>query len=142
MKKKTLANLLIDVLKEWNSSYNITYTTDIRKTVTIDQSIKLQLVRIIQELLTNIHKHANASDINFMLRISNQYISIIMSDNGIGFNYKNNNGIGLQNIELRITHLKGVYKFKSSPNKGTRFIFLCDFHNFNDPLKKLTLCNS
>src|SRR5690606_35243121 len=31
--KKTLANLLIDVLKEWNSSYNITYTTDIRKTV-------------------------------------------------------------------------------------------------------------
>ena len=75
-------------------------------------------------MLNNIHKHAQASQVNLKLRITDKFIVLLVIDNGIGFNSSTvKNGIGLQNIALRADNLNAKYKYKSSKEKGTRFIF-------------------
>src|SRR5690554_4762609 len=121
--EKPLENILITILKNWKDFYITQYSIDVRTDKNIDKNIKLQLVRILQELLNNVHKHANATKVFLMLRITNNYIVMILKDNGIGFNAINNNGIGLKNIELRVDNLKAKYKFNTKKERGTRFIF-------------------
>lgn len=121
--EKPLENILITILKNWKDFYTTQYSIDVRTEKNIDKNVKLQLVRILQELLNNVHKHANATNVFLMLRITNNYIVMILKDNGIGFNSINNNGIGLKNIELRVDNLKAKYKFNTKNQKGTRFIF-------------------
>lgn len=122
--EKPLENLLLTILKSWKSFYKIQYIVDVRTNYIIHKTIKLQLVRILQELLNNIHKHAQASHINLIIRITDKYIVLLVKDNGVGFiNVTAKNGSGLHNIALRTDNLKAHYKYKSSKEKGTRFIF-------------------
>lgn len=123
--EKSLENVLQTILKNWESFYHIKTNIDVRYTITVDKNTKLQMVRVLQELINNIYKHAKASEIIFTLRITKKYISLILEDNGIGFNNKKViKGIGLQNIELRANNLNAHYKFKSIEEKGTSFIFV------------------
>src|SRR5690554_1079198 len=122
--EKPLENNLLTILKSWRSFYHIDHVVDVRTDRPINKTIKLQLVRILQELLNNVHKHAKASHVDLTLRITNKYIVLLVKDNGIGFNTTTvKNGIGLQNIALRTDNLNAQYKYKSSKEKGTRFIF-------------------
>lgn len=123
--EQPLENILLTILKSWKSFYNIEHVVDVRTDYPIDKSVKLQLVRILQELLNNVHKHAQASQVHLILRITNKYTVLLVTDNGIGFNTATvKNGIGLQNISLRSDNLNAQYKYKSLKEKGTRFIFL------------------
>ncbi len=123
--EKPLENILLTILKGWTNFYHINHVVDVRTHKAINKTIKLQLVRILQELLNNIHKHAKASHVDLTLRITDKYIVFLLKDNGIGFNSATvKNGIGLQNIALRTDDLKAKYKYKSCKEKGTHFIFL------------------
>lgn len=123
--EKSLENVLQTILKNWESFYHIKTNIDVRYALTVDKNTKLQMVRVLQELINNIYKHAKASEIIFTLRITKKYISLILEDNGVGFNNKKViKGIGLQNIELRANNLNAHYKFKSIEEKGTSFIFV------------------
>jgi two-component system NarL family sensor kinase len=89
----------------------------------VKTEIKLQLLRIVQEIINNILKHAKASKLIIRLRITDVSISLVIIDNGIGFNTSQNvAGLGLKNIELRSQLLKANWKFKSKPNFGTTFL--------------------
>ena len=93
-----------------------------------NDSFKIQFIRILQEVMTNINKHAKASLVKIHYRQSKKYIIIIISDNGIGFNSKKiKRGLGLNNIETRVQYLQGHYRITSKINKGTSSLFL--FHN-------------
>lgn len=118
-----LENLLVNILKSWKNFYKTPYTVDVRTEKNINKNVKLQLVRILQELINNVHKHANATKISLMLRITDSKIIMILKDDGDGFNDENANGIGIKNIELRVDNLKAKYKFKTKKEIGTRFIF-------------------
>lgn len=84
---------------------------------------KLQFVRVLQEVFSNIIKHAEASQIVVQLHHSNKLLAVVVQDNGKGFDQKKaGNGLGMKNIALRAQILKANYRF-SSPAKGTRFIF-------------------
>ncbi len=123
--EKSLENVLASVLKSWESFYNIGRHIDVREEVAVEKNTKLQLVRVLQELIHNTYKHAKASRIDFMLRITGKYVILKVGDDGLGFNRAvTAKGIGLQNIELRADNLKAQYKYKSAEGKGTRFIFV------------------
>ncbi|GAA3589159.1 ATP-binding protein [Flavivirga amylovorans] len=88
----------------------------------INDYIKVNLYRVIQEAIHNVIKHAKASKIiiNFSINSNNLHLDII--DDGIGFNSKQknkNNGIGLLNIESRIAKLKGKLMIISKIKSGT-----------------------
>src|SRR5690606_6408768 len=52
-----IEGVLMNITNQWKSHYLLAYRTDIRATI-LDNRLKLQIARIFQELLVNIHKHA------------------------------------------------------------------------------------
>ncbi len=82
---------------------------------------ELAVYRIIQELMHNIIKHAQATEAYIQLSYSNQQLGIDVEDNGIGMNElhrQNNKGLGLKSIEARVLSLHGNMQITTN-NKGT-----------------------
>lgn len=117
-----IEELLINVIRSLEASATIEIVDLIHANKEIEASIKLQLVRIVQEVTTNIIKHAQATKIRFLLRITNNTIALKIEDNGIGFKESNIAGLGLKNIMARTQLLDGIHKFKSIPNTRTCFL--------------------
>ena len=91
----------------------------------LDNHIEITIFRIIQELITNIIKHANATEIQISLTNHDAMLNIIVEDNGKGFDAKKlpqKEGMGLATIEKRIEHLEGTFEIDSTPGKGTNII--------------------
>lgn len=86
---------------------------------------EITIFRVIQELVTNIIKHANATEASISLTPHENELSIIIEDNGKGFNpreVKKQDGMGLSNIERRIEHLEGTMEVDSTPGRGTTIL--------------------
>jgi len=84
------------------------------------------IYRITQEALTNVFKHANASDVLIMLNVFQNKLILNIADNGCGFDtssLQNEVGkkgcFGLQGIFERVELLSGTFNILSSPNEGT-----------------------
>ena len=80
------------------------------------------IYRIVQELVNNAVKHAQASQIMVQLSQSNNKTSITVEDNGVGYtinNISNKKGNGLNNIEYRVNYLNGIIDTQTSLNNGT-----------------------
>ena len=88
----------------------------------LDDNTGLVLYRVIQECVNNVIKHANASRLDIQLSRDEQGISLMVEDNGKGFDAGDKGkfeGIGLKNIITRLDYLKGTADFSSAPGKGT-----------------------
>ena len=87
--------------------------------------VQLYLFRIIQELINNAIKHSEARQAEIKVKIENNQISIIVSDNGKGFDVSEKDalrkGSGLRGIKNRVFLLNGEISINSSP-KGTTTI--------------------
>jgi PAS domain S-box-containing protein len=85
----------------------------------INDKFKLNVFRILQEQLTNILKHAKATQIAISLLQNKQSIILSITDNGVGFDtQKKRNGIGIANINSRVSTYNGNVDFISKPGKG------------------------
>jgi signal transduction histidine kinase len=90
-----------------------------RKTNTTTETF---IYRIIQELINNAVKHAQAKEILVQLSFTENKIIITVEDDGIGYELKDlktNKGDGLNNIEYRVQYLNGKIDTITSPNNGT-----------------------
>ena len=91
----------------------------------LDTVAAISLYRIMEELLNNTIKHANATliDIHFMLK--EQHLHVIYKDNGIGIpsDMKSKKGMGLHNIESRLEMIGASIVLPTSPYSG----FQCQF---------------
>lgn len=87
----------------------------------ISEKRKLVLFRIIQEQVTNVLKHADASKLFIELIADNCLLSLTISDNGRGFD-KNNikKGVGLHNIANRAELFNGKVNIIAAPGKGCK----------------------
>lgn len=91
----------------------------------LDSMMEITIFRIIQELVTNIIKHSEATEANIAITQHKEMLSIIVEDNGKGFDIRKMNskeGMGLSSIEKRIEHLEGTLEVDSTPNKGTSIL--------------------
>lgn len=98
----------------------------------LENSLEITIFRIIQELITNIIKHSDAKNATINLSLYDDVLNVIIEDDGKGFDPKNipaSNGMGLNSIEKRITHLNGTFEIDSTKNNGTTIIM-------NIPLEK------
>jgi signal transduction histidine kinase len=85
------------------------------------------IYRIINELITNITKHSDASEASVQLAVLGTGIQIIIEDNGIGMStVVNKAGIGLKNIASRVEFLNGEMHIDTSKN-GSTFIISIPF---------------
>ena len=90
-----------------------------------DKKVELALYRTAQELVNNALKHAKASVISIQLQVRNNNLVLQVLDNGIGFDLAETNkpdrGIGIKNIESRISVIKGKIKFDVQKGRGSSF---------------------
>lgn len=84
------------------------------------EQIQVAIYRILQEALSNAIRHGKAKKIIISLKLKNEGLELKMSDDGIGFDMKEiEMGHGLVNMKERAEMLKGFFKPKSTPGKGT-----------------------
>ena len=89
----------------------------------VSNNIEIQVFRIIQELLTNIIKHADATEATIQFLEDNQVLNVMIEDNGKGFNVDQTDfGFGLSNIEKRLKNINGDLVIDSTENYGTTII--------------------
>jgi signal transduction histidine kinase len=91
----------------------------------LDEAREAMLFRIVQELLYNAVKHAEASRIAVQLVHSDQMVTLTVEDNGKGFDpeqAKLTGGLGLKSIASRVHYLGGSVQFNSVAGKGTSVI--------------------
>lgn len=79
------------------------------------QEVKLNIFRIVQEILTNVLKHSKATQADIMVEFLKSRLVIIAEDNGVGLQNTLNGekGKGMQNIASRVELLQGDMKISS-----------------------------
>ncbi len=84
------------------------------------EDIQVEVYTILQELLTNIMKHAQATNVDIHLNLIDETIQLMVEDDGVGFDTsKTAKGIGLHNIKERVHNLNGVLHIDSAVKRGT-----------------------
>ena len=85
------------------------------------------IYRIFQECLTNISKHAGATEVSITIKENDGLISLVLEDNGAGFDpaqvsarRATGRGMGLAALDERARMLGGTLKIRSQPGSGTR----------------------
>jgi PAS domain S-box-containing protein len=104
--------------------------------------LKVFLFRAVQELLFNIVKHAKVKSARVVLSISDNCISIAVSDKGCGFNplildnHIVTEGLGLLSLRERAKYIGGNLVIESVPGMGSCFTLTVPFHIFKDEKSK------
>jgi signal transduction histidine kinase len=126
LKKKGLVANIRNLINKINESKTIEiFFKHDKKNYQISQGKKQTLYRIIQEQCNNIIKHSRASEAHISLSIVQNFIQLVISDNGIGFQAEGENkGLGLSNIRERTLFYDGVIDIKSAEGKGCKVTVL------------------
>jgi two-component system, NarL family, nitrate/nitrite sensor histidine kinase NarX len=92
--------------------------------LSISPAAEIQLLRIIQEGLTNVRRHANASRVVVSMEDGEEHLRIEIRDNGQGFDTHNvpEEKLGLRIMRERAATVGGVVAVKSSIGEGTYLI--------------------
>lgn len=95
------------------SPMKISFTSDIQ-TFELSELERLELYRIVQELIQNSIKHSQATYITVSLQWQNDYVILTIKDDGIQYDFntdkkRNDVGLGLSNIKTRIQQMKADF---------------------------------
>lgn len=88
----------------------------------LGQTPSVMVYRIIQELIQNIQKHAQAGQVLIQLLGHQNEMTLIVEDDGRGFNFaeaQSTSSLGLQSIESRVRYLQGSWDVDSVLGEGT-----------------------
>lgn len=140
---KTLApfsphhNSFIDALKTYTRTINVLgkLTIEISERDHIQLSVEQnnQLYRILQEIIQNTIKHANASVLKIELSKEDQDMLIRTADDGMGYQFdalraQHKLGLGLLGIYSRVEYLNGTLSKDDSKKRGTRYNIRIPIH--------------
>jgi len=100
----------------------------------LSPNVQLAVYRIFQEALSNISKHAEATEVQVQISRGNDRIQFLVGDNGQGFDLAapkagvpKERGLGLASIEERVHLLNGTIEIRSQPGNGTQLSFALPF---------------
>ncbi|MGN6439307.1 MAG: PAS domain S-box protein [Agriterribacter sp.] len=87
----------------------------------LPEKVKTGVFRILQESLTNVARHANATTVEASLKFENKKLRLQVADNGDGFDIEkaNRKTLGILGMKERAAAMNGVYIIESNPGKGT-----------------------
>ena len=112
-----------NLLEEQRKTFSTTLVATIDSSIKwdkVENSAKINLYRILQESLQNCNKYAKATTIKVELKKKDDFIVLLIKDDGLGFNAKTKKkGIGLQNMISRTNECKGTIDVTSTLGQGS-----------------------
>jgi two-component system sensor histidine kinase UhpB len=123
-----LAAALSEYAGNWSKRFGI--RAELHITRPTDERLPLEtettIYRFAQEALNNIVKHARADRVDIVLEHTHQHVSLIVEDNGIGFNAAEARttvgGFGLIGMRERAALANADFQIESAPGKGTMIV--------------------
>jgi two-component system nitrate/nitrite sensor histidine kinase NarX len=117
-------NRLNDIALELEISGNV-------DNMSMEVEKELQLFRILQEAVSNIRKHSQASQASILLEKTETKLTMTISDNGVGFDpiqvgLERGGHFGLQIMYERAHEIGAQIELKSNPGFGTQVIVMMD----------------
>ena len=88
----------------------------------VSAEVRHNLFLVTKESLNNIVRHAQATEVSLMILVANESISVVIEDNGRGFNEeaRRDEANGLGNMRQRMMEIGGEFQIKTTPGAGTR----------------------
>ncbi|MCX7743595.1 MAG: histidine kinase [Flavobacteriales bacterium] len=124
-KIKTLATMYVNEL-----DYNIDLNISVNYNPSLDPIVYLNLYRVVQEALQNAMKYSNSKNIMIDLQSTNQYLSIVIKDEGKGFDMSGViTGNGLKNMRKRANEINAKIEINSMPGNGTQISVFYKYDN-------------
>lgn len=128
---RSLTETLRSYLERWQEQTGITVSADIEPTddtlCGLQPIAELQLLRIVQEGLANVRKHAQATKVRLILHRTDSMIQVILEDDGIRFDptlleRTHYPRFGLATMRERAEAVGGTLLIDSKPGHGTRIV--------------------
>lgn len=116
---QSLPQALEKLLQDFERHTQVCVERTIELPQPLPNEIAIVLYRVIQEALTNVTKHSQASHLHLGLRQRAGAIALQLSDNGQGFDPSHNTtGFGLQSMAERVGAIAGDFSLSSAPGQG------------------------
>lgn len=94
---------------------------DLNDELILQPAVEVAVYRLVQEALSNVHRHARATEVTVTLQQRRSILHVVVADNGIGMPAKVKRGVGLSSMRDRIEELGGRLMV-SRANPGTVLI--------------------
>ena len=94
----------------------------------LGHDVRRQLLLVLKESTTNISRHAESSEVCIELRMTSGELTLVVRDNGRGFEAGPGDGHGLANMRRRVEDLGGTLDVRSAPGGGTELIATVPAH--------------
>jgi len=126
--ERTVSSVLEEYLDRWKAASGVSTQLTIDPDLRIPPGIELQLIRIVQEALTNVRKHARATAAKVDIRRRDGQVIGSVTDDGVGFNPEARPRsdfprFGLSTMRERAESVGGRLRVVSMPGKGTTVAF-------------------
>ncbi|MGF1588313.1 MAG: sensor histidine kinase [Pleurocapsa sp.] len=117
--ERSLVASIQQLVVDFKSNTNLEIISEISLVSSLNSEVNISLFRIVQEALTNITKHSQATKVVLHLKETEKQILLSIDDNGRGFDSNNNTtGFGLQGMQERTAILGGKFMITSKYGQG------------------------
>jgi signal transduction histidine kinase len=125
--RKGLGQALKEMVNYLNSDSATKFSVNCADDLELSEQNSVNMYRIIQEIVHNSIKHAEATELKINLTCEKDMILLTIHDNGKGFDYNResaeNPGFGLKSLLRRTEFMNGKMYVESSTGKGTNYTF-------------------
>ena len=132
-----LASALQWLVSNFRKSHSLKATADIAEIDALfPENHRITIYRVIQEALTNVGKHAGASNVSISIRPQGEKVTFSVEDDGKGFDTMepaqravSERGVGLTTMSERVRMMGGVFGLWSRAGEGTSITFSLPVEN-------------
>jgi signal transduction histidine kinase len=120
LENSSLVSALERFLKRWGEENQIKANLTVTgEPSLLSPELEVNLLRITQEALSNVRKHAKASQVNVTLSYLEELVLLDIQDDGLGLQPASLGSFGLRSMRERIESLGGSFTLESEPGQGT-----------------------
>lgn len=121
---RSFSDVLTEYVDRWKEQTGISTHLTIEGDIAVPAGAELQLVRIVQESLTNVRKHSKATTASVSIARRNGALLLTVNDDGVGFNPATRSRsdfprFGLSTMRERAESIGGTLHVDSTPGQGT-----------------------
>ncbi len=121
IEKASFVEAVEELAARWSAENSVLVKMKVTGTPrSLPASAETALLRISQEAMHNITKHAQAKNVNITFSFMEDVFVMDIADDGLGFDLsKASNGFGLKTMRDRIEELSGIFTIESEQGRGT-----------------------